>query len=74
MSLCIVIANTGILRTEVSDTGRTDDVRGDACLGKQRGDLLLVDVFALTLPAVRVDVDQQAFWSAGCRKQQRCYR
>lgn len=52
---------------EVSDTGRTDDVRGDACLGEQRGDLLLVDAFSLFLPAKWVDVDQQVFWSAGCK-------
>lgn len=49
---------------EVSDVGRTDDVRGDACLGEQRGDLLLIDTFSLFLPTVRVDVDQQVFGSA----------
>lgn len=53
----------------MSDTGHTDDVRGHACLGEQRGNFLLVDVFALTLPTVRIDVDKQVFGSAGCRQQ-----
>lgn len=49
----------------MSDTGLTNDVSGDACLGEQRRNLLLVNVFALSLPTVRVDVDQQVFGSAG---------
>lgn len=61
-----VILNTEATQQEVSDVSRTDDVCGDAGLGEQRGDLLLVDVFALSLAAVRVDVDQQVFGSAGC--------
>lgn len=55
---------------EVSDTGRTDDMCGDACLREQRRNLLLVDVFALSLPTIRIDVDQQVFGSAGCKQQQ----
>ncbi len=51
----------------MSDTVRTDDMCGDACLGEQWGDLLLIDAFALSLPTVRVDVDQQVFGSVGCR-------
>lgn len=54
----------------MSDTGHTDDMRGDACLGEQWSDLVLVDAFALSPPAVRVDVDKQVFGSAGCRQQQ----
>jgi len=49
---------------------RTDNVRGDAGQGEQRGNLLLVDVFPVFLPAVRVDVDQQLFGSAGCNNNQ----
>lgn len=44
---------------------RTDDVRVDSSLSEQRRHLLLVDALALTLAAVRVDVDQQVFGSAG---------
>lgn len=46
----------------------TNHVRGYSCLGEQRCHLLLVDAFALLLPAVRVDVDQQVLGSAAWRK------
>lgn len=50
---------------EVSDTGRTNDMRGDACLGEQWRNLLFIDLFALLLPTKWVDVDQQVLGSAG---------
>lgn len=53
---------------EVECPEHTNHVRGYSCLGKQRRHLLLIDAFALLLPAVRVDVDQQVLGSAGWRK------
>lgn len=44
---------------------QTDDVRADAGLCEQRRHLQLIDAFALSLPTVGVDVDQQVFGSAG---------
>lgn len=54
---------------EVNFDRFTDDVCGDASLGEKWSHLLLVDAFALTLPPVRIDVDQQVFGSAGCKQQ-----
>lgn len=51
----------------------TNDVCGDAGLGEKWSDLLLVDAFALTLPPVWIDVDQQVFGSAGYRRQHHHY-
>lgn len=56
---------------EVSELVLTNDVCGDACQGKQWRNLLLIDVFALPLPTVRVDVDQQVFGSAGWKKKKK---
>lgn len=60
-TLCIKAATA----QEVIQAERTDDVRADASLCKQRCDLQLIDVFGLPLPSVGVDVDQQVFGSAG---------
>jgi len=47
---------------------------GDTGLSKKWGNLLLVDAFALALPAIWVNVDQKFFGSAGCpHKQQQAY-